>query len=480
MAKLTADVMVAVLDGFSTGGHCHVAPPAAASRPCPTTPPASLRRFLPAIPTSPFATGSAPSSTSGFADLYPARGQPAYAPWRLALVTLHAVPRGAERPPGRRGGPGQDRLEVPAQPRTRATPASTTACSASSAAGSSPHEAGERLLARVLDAARALGLLKARGRQRTDSTHVLAAVRDLNRIELVAETLRATLNAIATVEPDWLRAFAPPDWLKRYGRRIEDARLPEPGPKREAYVRQVGEDGYRLLEAVAGDGAPEGLASLPAVAVLRRVWARHFERPREPEGRRARSRAAPPVQGRGPGDRVESPYDIDARFRTKGGTGWTGYMAHLTETCDEGAPRLVVHTDTTPANVHEATRTGRSTPRSPARASPRPSISSTPVTSAPKDLIGARERYGIDLVGPGRPGTSWQEPRRGRLRHRGLHRRCGIAARPAARRDTRARSGGSTRTRRAGPTSASASAPACAPLAPPRRAAPAGTNRGGS
>src|SRR5215210_9269675 len=89
------------------------------------------------------------------------------------------------------------------------------------------HGAGGRLLARVLDTAREGGLLKARGRQRTDSTHVLAAVRDLNRIELVAETLRAALNAIAVVAPDWLRGLAPPEWHARSDRRTEDMRLPE-------------------------------------------------------------------------------------------------------------------------------------------------------------------------------------------------------------------------------------------------------------
>ena len=41
-------------------------------------------------------------------------------------------------------------------------------------------------------------LLKARGQQRTDSTHVLAAIRVMNRLELVTETLRATLNDLAT------------------------------------------------------------------------------------------------------------------------------------------------------------------------------------------------------------------------------------------------------------------------------------------
>src|SRR5215218_8110483 len=121
-------------------------------------------------------------------------------------------------------------------------------------------------------------LLKARGRQRTDSTHVLAAVRALNRLELLAETRRAALNAIAGVAPDWLRGLAPPEWHERYDRRVEDRRLPETGPKRDVYVAQVGADGYRLLKALEGANAPPDGAALPAVVVLRRVWARHFER----------------------------------------------------------------------------------------------------------------------------------------------------------------------------------------------------------
>jgi hypothetical protein len=140
------------------------------------------------------------------------------------------------------------------------------------------HDATGRLLARILDAARDQGVLKGHGRQRTDSTHVLAAVRDLNRIELLAETLRAALNAVAALVPDWLRRVAPPDWHERYDRRIEDARLPTTGPKREAYVLQVGADGCRLLDALDGVGAPPLAVALPSVAVLRRVWARHFAR----------------------------------------------------------------------------------------------------------------------------------------------------------------------------------------------------------
>jgi transposase len=60
-----------------------------------------------------------------------------------------------------------------------------------------------------------LGLLKARGRQRTDSTHILAAVRSLNRLERVGEPMRHALNILAEEAPDWLRTHAAPQWYER-------------------------------------------------------------------------------------------------------------------------------------------------------------------------------------------------------------------------------------------------------------------------
>ena len=128
-------------------------------------------------------------------------------------------------------------------------------------------DASERLLARVLDTARDAGLLKARGRQRTDSTHVLATVCDLNRIELLAETQRASLNAIAVIAPNWLRALAPAEWHERYDRRVEDRRLPKTELQRNAYVGQVGADGFLLLDAIDGADALPAIAALLAVAI---------------------------------------------------------------------------------------------------------------------------------------------------------------------------------------------------------------------
>ena len=263
----------------------------------------------------------------------------------------------------------------------------------------------------MLDVAHEAGLIKARGRQRTDSTHVLAAVRALNRLELVAETLRAALNAIAGVAPDWLRTLAPPGWHARYDRRVEDRRLPKTEPQRDAYVAQVGADGFLLLDAIDRAEAPPAIAALPAVAVLRRVWARHFERAEagpangKTSGDAVRLR---PAQGRGPGDRIESPYDSEARFRTKAGMSWTGYMVHLTETCDAGAPRLVVHTDTTPANVHEAMRTALIHDALATKGlAPSEHLVDSAYVSA-NDLVRAHEQYGIALFGPARPEQSWQ------------------------------------------------------------------------
>src|SRR5438128_5515039 len=131
------------------------------------------------------------------------------------------------------------------------------------------------LLDSLLDRVQVLGLLKRRGRQRTDSTHVLAAVRVLNRLERVGETLRAALNALAVVGPDWLRAQAPPEWYARYGRRVENFDLPKTEAARRERAASIGADGQRLLQAI--DASEQAwLQQVPAVHVLRQVWAEQY------------------------------------------------------------------------------------------------------------------------------------------------------------------------------------------------------------
>src|SRR5262249_44682786 len=138
--------------------------------------------------------------------------------------------------------------------------------------------AEELLLNKLLKRCRIMGWLTARGRQRTDSTHVLAAIRVLNRLELVAETLRAALNAVATVAPAWLQAITPLARYERYSPRIEEARLPKVTAARDAYAHTVGEDGFLVLDALETPEAPEGLREFPSLEALRRTWQRHYER----------------------------------------------------------------------------------------------------------------------------------------------------------------------------------------------------------
>jgi len=347
-----------------------------------------------------------------FAALFPAWGQPGLPPWRLALVTIMqfrenlADRQAAEAVRARIDwkyllsleltDPGFD-FSVLSEFRDRLL------------AGS----AEELLLDKLLERCRAMGWLKARGPQRTDSTHVLAAIRVLNRLELVAETLRAALNAVATVAPDWLQAVTPLAWYERYSRRIEESRLPKATAAREAYAHTVGEDGFMLLDALETPDAPAELRELPRIEALRRTWQRHYERtpcapasPGAPSACRVRfkaSRELPPAA-----EGIESPYDVEARYRHKRDTQWTGYMVHVSETCEPTAPHLLTHVHTTPATVHEALCT---TPIQQAliekEVPPRDHLVDAAYISA-ELLVDSRDEHGITLRGPTRPSQGWQ------------------------------------------------------------------------
>ena len=86
------------------------------------------------------------------------------------------------------------------------------------------------------------GLLRKRGRQRTDATHVLAAIRTLGRLECLGETLRVALNALASVAADFLRQWVPQSWLTTYAQRFDDYRLPQAKDKRSALAEQLGQE----------------------------------------------------------------------------------------------------------------------------------------------------------------------------------------------------------------------------------------------
>ena len=132
-------------------------------------------------------------------------------------------------------------------------------------------QAEKLLLDNLLTVLSAKGLLKAKGHQRTDSTHVLASVRTLNRLELVGETLRAALNSLAVAAPEWLASQIPDEWYDLYGRRIGEYRLPEHAKEREAWVLEAGQAGFSLMVVLRQQEEWEWLQHLPALQILRQV-----------------------------------------------------------------------------------------------------------------------------------------------------------------------------------------------------------------
>ena len=117
-------------------------------------------------------------------------------------------------------------------------------------------EAVERFLTQMLGLCVERGLLRARGPRRTDATHIVAAVRDLNRLELVGETLHHALNALAQEAPTWVRAQVTADWFLRYGQRFSDYRLPKGRHDRQQLAETIGRDGVHLLTQLYGAAAP--------------------------------------------------------------------------------------------------------------------------------------------------------------------------------------------------------------------------------
>ncbi len=132
------------------------------------------------------------------------------------------------------------------------------------------------LLDTLLERAQTLCLLKLRGKQRTDSTHVLAAVHTMNRLDIVGGILRAALDSLAVAAPEWLREVADPEWFKRYGSRIENFNLPKTEAARQQLATVTGADGSRLLHAIGISDLRAQLAKLDAVSLLERVWDEQF------------------------------------------------------------------------------------------------------------------------------------------------------------------------------------------------------------
>ena len=201
----------------------------------------------------------------------------------------------------------------------------------------------DRLLDLALARLKEAGLVRERTTQRTGSTHVLAAVRDLTRLELVTEAVRAALEELARTAGHALDGLADDDWGRRYGRPM---RLGKNPTRPRTRMNQAGADARRLLEHLAA--AFPGLLPGPGVEALRRILVQNYRgdpagrlRWRDDEG----DAGLPPSAAR-----IVSPYDLAARYSRRGQvTRWTGYLAHVTETCAEDGTDVITDVATMPA-----------------------------------------------------------------------------------------------------------------------------------
>ena len=370
----------------------------------------------------------------GFAAAFGIRGRPGWAPSRLALVT---VLQRAEKLTGRLAAeavrarldwkyllglslddPGFDHT-VLAEFRGKVA------------------EAGlERVaLDALLERLAAGGLVKAGGKQRTDSTQVIAAVAALNRLELAGESVRAAVEALAAAHPAWLeQRICVSDWTRRYGTPMTAWRPPASQAKQDELAIASARDGYALLEAVCGESSPAWLRELPAVDVLRRVLVQTCTRAITGNGREVIKRREKEPEGDGlpPGHaRIASPYDTDARWGVKRDTFWLGYKLHVTETCDDeprcgcpgggtgrrghgqdcaapAFPNLITHVATTDATVTDNQMTGALDDELAGKtlAPGRHYLDSGYLSAAL--LVSEAARHGIALIGPLLADTSAQ------------------------------------------------------------------------
>jgi transposase len=345
-----------------------------------------------------------------FVSLYPVEGQPAYEPWRLAIITVLQYAEGlTDR---QAANAVRERIDWKYALGLELTDAGFDFSVLSEFRARLVESQQERLLLdRLLEVCKQRGWLKAGGKQRSDSTHVLARVRSLSNLECVGETLRAVLDDLAALAPDWLVHHITPDWFERYSHRVENYRLPKAESQRTALAQQIGADGLHLLQALDKPDAPDPLKNEASVHLLRQVWQQYYDL----SGGKAKWRAGP--QENAEEGIIRSPYDPEARTGKKRETTWLGYKVHLTETCalerTEDAPakilpQLITDVQTTLANVQDVEMTHViQEDLAQHHLLPDEQIVDTGYVDA-ELLVRSQQNYGITLVGPVLSDNSWQ------------------------------------------------------------------------
>jgi IS5 family transposase len=316
-------------------------------------------------------------SDEQFAGAYGKRGKPGWPPGRLALVTVFQM---AEDLTDRQAAEAvRTRIDWKyALGLDLADPGFDDSILSEFRARVAGGGLDQVVLDALLERLAADGLVKASGKMRTDSTHVVSAVRDLNRLELAGESVRACLEALAVAAPQVVAQLLDDSWGKRYAARIDTWRMPASATKKHELALAYGRDGRTLLKVVyaAASSDPDlaFLARLHQVEALRVVLVQNYLTVEDNRGREVIKRREADVEGLPPGrSRITSPYDLDARWGVKRDTFWNGYKVHVTETCDTSAaagssssdgdaeavtpPHLITNVETTDATVPDSQMT---------------------------------------------------------------------------------------------------------------------------
>jgi transposase len=207
--------------------------------------------------------------------------------------------------------------------------------------------------------------------------------------------LRHALNSLAVVAPDWLLAHSLPDWLERYGPRVEEYRLPESKDERVSFATTIGADGLTLLQAITAMDAPDWLHTVPAVQTLRQVWIQNYTWAEQGTLRWRTNDQIPPSA-----QYIGSPYDLEARYSQKRSISWVGCKVHLTESCDADLPHLMSNVETTSATTPDDAVTAQIH----ASLNQRDLLPDVHLTDRgyidAELLVESERRYQLDLLGP--------------------------------------------------------------------------------
>lgn len=264
----------------------------------------------------------------------------------------------------------------------------------------------QALLDRVLELARARQLVKERGKQRTDSTYVVAAVRDLNRVACVHETLRHALNELALTAPEWVRATVPASWYERYGEQLGSFGLKMPKTPKEQHSlgEQIGQDGEQLLDAIYAPQAPKALRLILAIQILRRVWIQQYKHTPD-HGLSWRDHDDLPPNSK----LIASPHDEETRMTRHKERYWNGYAVVMTETCDAGLPNIVTHVTVVKATTPDVKVTGE-IHAALAKKGALPGTHYMDGGFVDADvLVNSQQTYGLKVVAPAHTDSSWQK-----------------------------------------------------------------------